>query len=58
MNYILQLQQEVKEHKQEIQNTFETLDGLRKYLLSDKFRCGDSLDGYVNIRDVLHRLPK
>jgi hypothetical protein len=29
---------------------------LRAYLQSEKFRCGDRLDGYVNVVDVLHAL--
>jgi len=58
MNYIHQLQGEVREKDQEIQTLREGLKDLRAYLQSDKFRCGDSLDGYVNVQDVLNRLPK
>jgi flagellar biosynthesis chaperone FliJ len=57
MNYIHQLQNEVKENRDALQDFREALQDLRAYLQSDKFRCGDSLDGYVNVQDVLNRLP-
>ena len=58
MNYIYQLQNEVTEKRDVIQDMRDTLQDLREYLQSDKFRCGDDLDGYVNVQDVLNRLPK
>jgi len=32
------------------------IQDLREYLLSQKFHCGDEMDGYVNVQDVLNRL--
>lgn len=57
MNYIHKLQGEVQEKDTEIKGIRESLSDLRKYLLSEKFQCGDDLDGYVNVQDVLNRLP-
>ena len=57
MNYIHRLQGEVREKEREAKTLRESLSALRNYLLSEKFRCGDPLDGYVNVRDVLNRLP-
>lgn len=34
------------------------MEDLRNYLLSPKFACGDRLDGYVNVQDVLARLQE
>ena len=53
MNYIKKL-----EHTQAILNTriAETrgrIQAFEEYLLSEKFHCGDPLDGYVNVQDVL-----
>ena len=56
MNYIHKLQQQVKELEDEKTDAREVLQELVDYLNSDKFRCNDSLDGYVNIKDVLTRL--
>jgi len=58
MNYIHKLQEEVQEKDQELKAVQDGLANLREYLLSGKFRCGDSLDGYVNVQDVLNRMPK
>jgi len=56
MNYIHKLQQQVKELEDEKTDARESLQDLVNYLHSDKFRCNNSLDGYVNISDVLNRL--
>jgi hypothetical protein len=58
MNYIHKLQGEVQEKDREVQAIRESLIDLRNYLLSGKFRCGNDLDGYVNVQDVLNRLPQ
>lgn len=57
MNYIHRLQAQVAEKDNEIQALRESMIDLRDYLLSGKFRCGDVLDNYVNVQDVLNRLP-
>lgn len=55
-NYIHQLQATVKQLQDELSRRNEVDDRLRSYLLLPKFSCGDELDGYVNIQDVLNRL--
>ena len=56
MNYIKKLEKEnASLTDKSIDATMQIYD-LRRYLLSDKFRCGDELDQYVNIQDVLNRL--
>lgn len=40
------------------EQTIGNLIWLEKYLNSDKFRCGNELDGYVNIRDLLPKLAE
>jgi hypothetical protein len=57
MNYIHKLQKDNEGLKDEINIIKESLDDLRRYLNSSKFQCGDELDGYVNVKDVLDRLP-
>jgi hypothetical protein len=57
VNYIHKLQQEVNELKSQRDSLLDRLNELECYLLSDKFNCGDRLDGYVNCQDVLNRLP-
>lgn len=54
MNYIKKLQAKVNQHEVSKEIAEKNLSELRKYLLSEKFRCGDSLDGYVNVQDVLN----
>lgn len=54
MNYIHQLQRKVRNHEFSKEVAKENLAELRKYLLSEKFHCGDELDGYVNVKDVLN----
>jgi hypothetical protein len=55
-NYIKTLQDRVAELEAEKQSARETLIELETYLLSTKFHCGDELDGYVSIQDVLARM--
>jgi hypothetical protein len=57
MNYIHKLKKDNEGLKDEINIIKESLDDLRRYLNSSKFQCGDELDGYVNVKDVLDRLP-
>jgi len=58
MNYIYKLQKEVEDKDEMLRKMVEALQGLRAYLQSEKFRCGNDLDGYVNTQDVLNRLPR
>lgn len=58
MGYINTLQNENAELKTKMAAAEEELNNLRLYLESDKFRCGDELDQYVNIRDVLSRIER
>ena len=53
MNYIKKLQATIQNHKANKEEAEATLRRLEKYLLSEKFHCGDELDGYVNVKDVL-----
>ena len=55
MNYITQLKSQISEQQQVIARYEEMVADLHRYLLSAKFRCGDPLDGYVNVSDVLRR---
>lgn len=56
MNYIKQLETRVGELEQSRKRALDGLNLLAVYLESEKFRCGDRPDGYVNIRDVHARL--
>lgn len=56
MNYILALKLLNASQTRELQALRAGLDNLKSYLSAPKFRCGDRLDGYVNIADVLDRL--
>lgn len=57
MNYIKRLEMENADKAATIDRIRTHLQALERYLCSSKFRCGDTLDGYVNIQDVLTRLP-
>jgi hypothetical protein len=54
--YINQLQDTLADVSAQRDSLKEMVQDLEAYLQSDKFRCGDELDGYVNINDVLARL--
>ena len=58
MNYIKRLENEVAGMADMIKELNDGMSELRAYLQSDKFNCGDDLDGYVHINDVLNRLPR
>ncbi|MBU6430577.1 MAG: hypothetical protein KGR26_16280 [Cyanobacteria bacterium REEB65] len=47
----------VTEKDQELAALREQIADLRRYLESGKFQCGDPIDGYVHVKDVLARLP-
>jgi hypothetical protein len=49
MNYINKLQAIKQTHD-------EFVSELKTYLNSSKFSCGDELDGYVQINDILSRI--
>jgi len=52
MNYIKSLKNDKAQLEMAKDRTGLALSDLAQYLNSDKFRCGDDLDGYVNIDDV------
>lgn len=56
MNYIKRLEGEKKDAQEAREKALEALQELEVYLDSAKFRCGDDLDGYVNVSDVVLRL--
>lgn len=56
MNYIKQLEKRVEELNLQRATAWEQVAELKKYLCSSKFNCGNELDRYVNITDVLNRL--
>lgn len=56
MRYINRLEAEAQAANTAAKATREQIDDLVSYLNSSKFRCGDELDGYVNIQDILPRL--
>jgi hypothetical protein len=55
-NYIINLQKTVENLSAQKQEARDVISDLREYLQSGKFNCGDELDGYVNVQDVLNRL--
>ena len=55
-NYIQRLQDENKGLLARDKAIGEGMVDLELYLLSGKFKCGDVLDGYVHISDILHRI--
>lgn len=57
-NYIIQLQEMVETLSSQKRELQDGIKELKSYLQSSKFNCGDELDGYVNIQDVLNRLPE
>jgi hypothetical protein len=56
MNHIHKLQAQVRSLKAEQQALQQGITNLVAYLQSNKFRSGDSLDGYVNVQDVFNRI--
>lgn len=52
MNYIKQLQLKIGILEADKEAVDEIVTELYQYINSDKFMCGDELDGYVNIRDI------
>ena len=58
MNYIHRLQETVDTLSSQKRELSDGIKELKTYLQSSKFNCGDELDGYVNIQDVLNRLPE
>ena len=51
-NYIQTLQDEIARKDGAIVAGLDGIDWLLTYLASSKFRCGDRLEGYVNVNDV------
>jgi hypothetical protein len=58
MNYIHKLQETVDTLSSQKRELQDGIKELKSYLQSSKFNCGDELDGYVNIQDVINRLPE
>lgn len=56
MNYIHELQADNTALTERIDSARTALTDLLVYLNSEKFRCGNTLDGYVNVRDVIARM--
>lgn len=56
MNYIQKLNNEIKRLDRQRATAWEQVAELKAYLCSSKFNCGNELDRYVNITDVLNRL--
>jgi hypothetical protein len=56
MNHIHKLQAQVRALKHEQAALQQGITDLVAYITSSKFSCGDELDGYVNMQDVLNRL--
>jgi hypothetical protein len=56
MNHIHRLQAQVRSLKHEQAALQDSITDLVAYITSSKFRCGDPLDGYVNVQDVLNRI--
>lgn len=56
MNYIHQLQEAVDSGKHIRKDARGQVQDIISYLCSSKFQCGDSMDGYVNINDLIPRL--
>ena len=58
MNYIKRLEMEVTELGNDIEIIDNIVTEAYQYLNSTKFRCGDELDGYVNIKDIMSYLDR
>ena len=54
MNYIKSLQEENATLKASIDAAQSEIQAFREYLSSAKFHCGDTLDGYINVRDCMN----
>ena len=54
MNYIKKLQLDVKNANDNRAEIEAIVNDLSRYLNSNKFNCGDDLDGYVNIKDIFN----
>tara|TARA_R100000951_G_scaffold101420_1_gene92970 strand:- start:37754 stop:37945 length:192 start_codon:yes stop_codon:yes gene_type:complete len=58
MNYIKRLELDIKQAEKKAKNVDEIITELFNYVNSSKFRCGDDLDGYVNIKDITTYLDR
>jgi hypothetical protein len=56
MNYIQKLQELRLALEAENKRLQDKLHEIRDYCQSPKFRCNDSLDGYVNVQDIINRI--
>lgn len=58
MNYIQKLNDKISRLDTQRAVAYDAVQDLKQYLQSSKFRCGNELDGYVNIQDVMNRLAQ
>lgn len=58
MNHIRDLKYQAEVSEAQRQEADAKIVELLSYLNSDKFKCGDELDGYVSINDVRSRLAE
>ena len=58
MNHIHRLQNKIRARKTERAVLVDGLNDLVIYLCSAKFACGNDLDGYVQINDVIRRIEE
>lgn len=56
MNYIKKLENNLNEVQESRIAAHIAINDLTKYITSEKFNCGHSLDGYVHISDISTRL--
>lgn len=58
MNYIKKLEREGRVKDYQMNEMKTRIQELREYIHSDKFNCGDELDGYVSIKDIEARIQQ
>lgn len=56
MNYIKKLERDKRIAKYQMDEMKIRIEELRAYIHSDKFNCGDELDGYVSVKDIEARI--
>lgn len=58
MNYIKQLQEQLKQSEQSKENAQAMIREFRKHLTSSKYHCGNDLDNYICVTDVHNWLDR
>ncbi|MEE9373457.1 MAG: hypothetical protein V3V00_10430 [Saprospiraceae bacterium] len=56
MNYIKKLEKENKAMKRALERTNTQIKLFTTHIFSDKFHCGNELDGYISTNDVDNHL--